>query len=93
MQAPFICSFQTAFYIITIEDLSHSNSLFGVPAAVSRQANYTSSSRMINETFSSELRANKNYTLTITIVEEMFEAVVSQKKNFSNLKVTVVHFD
>ena len=93
MQAPFICSFQTAFYIITIEDLSHSNSSFGVPTAVSRQANYTGSSRMINEIFSSELKANKSYTLTIIVVEEMFEVVVSQEKNFSNLKVTVVHFD
>ena len=51
---------------------------------MTRQANYTGSNREIIETFGPGLRANSNYTVTITVMEDNnFETEVSQEKNIS----------
>ena len=88
LQAPFICTFQRSNYTITIEDVSSHG--LRMPA-VTRQSTYTGNNRMILEIFRSELEPNKNYTLTIDVMDDNFPLNVEfTSRNFSKELLSVL---
>ena len=78
MQAPLICDYQTASYIITIEDVTDPQL-----QSLTRESTYTGSNRYIVEVFMSGLKVDHNYTLSISVVEQEFDVEVSTAVNFS----------
>ena len=83
MQAPLICDYQTANYIITIEDVADPEL-----QSLTRQSTYTGSNRSVVEIFTSGLKINRNYTLFISVVENHFKLEVSNAVNFSMSSLT-----
>ena len=80
MQAPFICDYQTANYTLTIKDITDPELL-----PLIKDSSYSGSNRSIVEMFTSGLQINHNYTLSISVVEEDFNAEISTALNFSTL--------
>ena len=76
LQAPLICDYQAAKYVLTIEDITD-------PRVVLEpiESSYFGSNRNIMEVVM--LTIDHNYTLFITIVENHFKLEVSTSKNFS----------
>ena len=79
VQAPFICDYQTASYMLTIQ----ATTVIELQPMINRQSVYTGWNRSIVEVVTTGLQINYNYTLTITVVEEDFEVEVSSAVNFS----------
>ena len=78
VQAPFICDYQTASYMLTIQATT------GVELQPPiRQSVYTGWNRSVVEVITTGLQINYNYTLTITVVEEDLDVEVSTAVNFS----------
>ena len=80
MQAPFICDYQTANYTLTIEDITDPELL-----SLTRESAYSGSNRSIVEMVTFGLQINHDYTLSILVVGEDFNAEVSTALNFSML--------
>jgi hypothetical protein len=79
MQAPFICDYQTANYTLMIEDTTEPELL-----PLTRESTYSGSNRsQIVEMITSGLQINHNYTLSISVAGEGFNAEVSTALNFS----------
>ena len=78
VQAPFICDYQTASYMLTIQATTGVE----LQPVIIRQSVYTGWNRSIVEVVTTGLQINYNYTLTITVVEEDFEVEVSSAVNF-----------
>ena len=75
-QAPLICDYQTATYVLTIEDLTDPTvDLEPI------QSSYNGSDRNVMEVV--RLTIDHNYTLHISVVETNFGIEVSMSKNFS----------
>jgi hypothetical protein len=81
MQAPRICDYQTATYMLTIEDITDP-SVELEPI----QSTYTGSNGNVMEVVM--LTIDHNYTLFISVVENHFEIQVSKSKNFSTFFCT-----
>ena len=80
MQAPFICDYQTANYTLTIEDITDPELL-----PLTRESAYSGSNRSIVEMVTFGLQINHDYTLSILVVGEDFNAEVSTALKFSML--------
>ena len=78
MQAPLICDYQTANYTLTIEDIT-----FPEIQPLTRQSSYTGSKRSIVEVFTSGLLINRDYSLSISVVEDQLQVEVSTEVKFS----------
>ena len=76
LQAPLICDYQTAIYMLTFEDLTDPTvDLEPI------QFSYAGSDRNVTEVV--QLTVDHNYTLFISVVENYFGVEVSTSKNFS----------
>ena len=76
MQAPLICDYQTAKYVLIIEDTTDPNVV-----VEPIRSTYTGSDRNVMEVVM--LIIDHNYTLFISVVENHFKIEVSKSKNFS----------
>ena len=76
MQAPFICDYQTANYMLTIEDITDPR-----VDLEPMESTYVGSNRNVMEVVM--LTIDHNYTLFISVVENHFKIEVSTSKNFS----------
>ena len=79
MQAPLICDYQTARYMLTVQATADIEL-----QPLIRQSIYTGRNRSIVEIITTGLQINHNYTLIITVVEDDFNDIeVSTAVNFS----------
>ena len=67
-----------ANYTLMIEDITDPNL-----QSLTRESSYSGNNRSIVEMFTSGLQINHNYTLSISVVGEDFNAEVSTALNFS----------
>ena len=77
MQAPLICDYQAASYMLTIQATTDIEL-----QPLIRQSIYTGTNRSIMEIITTGLQINHNYTLIITVMEDDFDIDVSTAVNF-----------
>ena len=85
LQAPLICDYQTAKYVLTIKDTTDPNVV-----VEPIQSTYTGSDRNIMEVVT--LIIDHNYTLFISVIENHFKIKVSKSKKFSMSNLCNINF-